>query len=188
MNIKELNRTIEDLIDRCLDTLGTKGKEYVDKDGDRLDNFKSAAAALNITTAEALLGMYIKHFVSVRDLVRRVYDENNVNWIEDLIKLRTEKIPDSINYHFLLDCVLADEFGVPPDDESKPEVTYTNGNGYDTKPDTPQITLFDYLQEIADDNLAEQGKVIDEHMDRAIELARNKIKDHDVGSCGCKND
>lgn len=70
-----------------------KAAEYA-TDGDRLHNFKVAAAVQGITPAEALAGMMAKHTVSVYDMIGtgETYP----------MELWEEKIKDSINYLFLL--------------------------------------------------------------------------------------
>ena len=76
-----------------VETLKHKAKEYA-TGGDRLHNFRVAAAFQGITEEQALLGMAMKHFVSIRDLV---FDGK-----EHTVPMWEEKIKDSINYLFLL--------------------------------------------------------------------------------------
>ena len=78
-----------------------KAKEYA-KDTDRYHNFNIAGRILNTTPEKALIGMWMKHVVSVLDLV---------DWADILPdKLSTEiideKIGDAINYLILLEGML----------------------------------------------------------------------------------
>lgn len=77
-------------------TLGAKAKEYAK--GDRLYNFKRAAEIQQTTPQKALTGMFMKHMVSVLDLV-----EGSLENTEYMIN---EKIGDAINYLILLEAVL----------------------------------------------------------------------------------
>lgn len=70
-----------------------KAKEYA-TGGDRLHNFKVAAAVQGISPTAALAGMMAKHTVSVYDMVGSGEDYPMELW--------EEKIKDSINYLFLL--------------------------------------------------------------------------------------
>lgn len=82
---------------RCLsmqETLGTKAKEY-SIGGNRYHNFDVAARVLGVTPEKALLGMWMKHIVSVLDMIaaEKPMDE----------KVIDEKIGDLINYAVLLE-------------------------------------------------------------------------------------
>ena len=83
-----------------VDTLTAKAAEYA-SDGDRLHNFKVAAATQGITPAKALGGMMCKHTVSVYDMIGtgETYP----------LPLWEEKIKDSINYLFLLWALVNEE-------------------------------------------------------------------------------
>ena len=130
MNKEELKDSVMALFGRCYELLITKGMEYSDEDGDRLDNFRSAALILEETPAEALMGLAVKHYISIRDLSRRVYDEDYYH-IEDLKSLRFEKIPDMINYLFLLNAILEDDFGIiEPDGYVPPDGDEHTGAGF----------------------------------------------------------
>lgn len=76
-----------------VETLANKNAEYA-TDGDRLHNFKVAAAVQGITPVQALGGMMAKHTVSVYDMIG--------TGKEYPLPLWEEKIKDSINYHHLL--------------------------------------------------------------------------------------
>lgn len=86
--------------------LGNKGKEY-SKGADRFSNFKDAARIEQTTPEKALLGMMVKHEVSVRDIVdsiearlptEAVLDEKIGDWVAYLILLKgliTERIKNA---------------------------------------------------------------------------------------------
>lgn len=84
--------------------LGDKAKEYA-LGGDRLHNFKTAAAMGQTTQAKALWGIAMKHVVSVVDLV-----EGRLPPTEYFVN---EKIGDLINYLILLEAVLLEPLRCP---------------------------------------------------------------------------
>lgn len=87
---------------RMEEVLGKKAAEYA-RDGDRLSNFKRAAAMLGVTPEKALVGMLSKHWVSVLDMVDdldRGITYSGEQW--------DEKLGDSINYHVLLEALITE--------------------------------------------------------------------------------
>lgn len=82
-------------------TLAHKSKEY--GLGDRLHNFKVAAAMQGTTPENALLGMLAKHLVSVVDLCQ--------GRLTNTEQMANEKIGDAINYLILLEAVLDERRG-----------------------------------------------------------------------------
>ena len=88
----------------CLCVLEEKGKGYSKKDGDRLEHFYEAAAKLNISAGEALMGMKVKHTVCIDDIVRKVA-------FGEPVKRHTvdEKFTDEINYLILLRALIEEE-------------------------------------------------------------------------------
>jgi len=97
MEAKQFNEIAEARIAHCRSTLIAKGEEY-SRDGDRLHNFKTAAAIDNETPEQALWGMCKKHVVSVRDMIKDVE-----RGIVPSQKMLNEKITDWINYGLLLE-------------------------------------------------------------------------------------
>lgn len=79
-------------------TLASKGKEYGDED--RLHNFKDAAIIIGESVAEAWRGMFVKHYVSVNDMI-----EGRLPVTRHYID---EKIGDAINYLILLEAILTE--------------------------------------------------------------------------------
>jgi len=93
-------------------TLIARAKEYA-TDADRLHNFKEAALLEGCSPADALRGFALKHWVSVRDVVRDWADpESGITFAQV-----DEKIGDAIAYLCLLECVLVENLtatGKPP--------------------------------------------------------------------------
>jgi len=78
-----------------------KAEEYA-TDGDRYHNFNVAGKILGATPERALIGMWMKHLVSVLDLVEWIdFRPEKLN--EEIIN---EKIGDAINYLILLEGML----------------------------------------------------------------------------------
>lgn len=93
MTSEIFNQHLQHMQAVTVDTLMHKAKEYA-TDGDRLHNFKVAAAIQGVSPKEALAGMMAKHTVSVYDMIGSCEDYP--------LELWEEKIKDSINYLFLL--------------------------------------------------------------------------------------
>lgn len=68
--------------------------------GDKLHNFKAAAAAMGCTPERALIGMWMKHVVSILDLVADL--ERDVHHGRDVWE---EKTGDAVNYLLLLEAL-----------------------------------------------------------------------------------
>ena len=94
--------------------LSQKEEEYATA-VDRFHNFKVAARILNCTPENALLGMAMKHFVSVLDIVESL-DTDKPKLDPSLID---EKIGDAINYLILLEGMLAERIEQQNQKDSK---------------------------------------------------------------------
>jgi hypothetical protein len=97
MDVKTFNNLVDERIENCRKTLVLKGEEY-SREGDRLWNFKSAARHRKTTPEDALMGMRVKHDVSIEDIVAglaqgKIPSRETVH----------EKIGDEINYMLLLE-------------------------------------------------------------------------------------
>lgn len=92
---------VESRIEKTRKVLIKKEEEYASTE-DRFHNFKVAARILNCTPENALLGMAMKHFVSVLDIVESLDTPNP----KLDIPLIDEKIGDAINYLILLEGML----------------------------------------------------------------------------------
>lgn len=99
MTTPDFNKVVEDQLDRIRNVLVRKAAEY-NLDDDRLSVFKHAAALLDNTPEQALLGFMSKHIISMVDMInsRQAYSE----------ELWNEKLTDIINYTILLQGLLRD--------------------------------------------------------------------------------
>jgi hypothetical protein len=88
----------------CRRVLVDKAKEYADNE-DRLANFDRAGSLMDCSEAEALLGMMVKHWVSLTTMVQQQ------RFGVEYAPLWQEKITDAINYLHLLEDCLEEEFG-----------------------------------------------------------------------------
>ena len=100
MNQTKFNWLVQQQLTKCQQLLVSKGIEYQAGDIDVLHNFKVAGRVRNITPERALLGMELKHYVSIMDIV-----DNIENSLPSLDKL-DEKITDEINYLLLLNALI----------------------------------------------------------------------------------
>ena len=99
MNTEKFNEIINEQMQRSVDVLVAKAKEYATED--RLHNFKVAAHLQSETPIQALQGMLAKHTISINDMCNsgRTYP----------IEAWNEKITDSINYLLLLRALVEEE-------------------------------------------------------------------------------
>lgn len=108
------NEYFQEVLDNRLkltsEVLSSKAEEYA-SDKDRMHNFKKAARLGECSPERALLGMMMKHIVSVLDLVDRT-DDVGPNEIRKCATKEyiEEKIGDSINYLILLEAMLKERF------------------------------------------------------------------------------
>lgn len=93
----DFDQLVERRIKKIRSTLIAKGKEYA-SDNDRFYNFRVAARKRNTTPADALMGMKVKHEISIDDLI--------AERIEVTEALIDEKIGDNIVYFILLEGLL----------------------------------------------------------------------------------
>ena len=100
MNLNDFAKLIDWRFKKCEDLLlGAKNVEY-SRNGDKLHNFKVAARMRNNTPEDALIGMWIKHIISILDIV------DDINRGETpVFEMVEEKITDSINYLLLLEAL-----------------------------------------------------------------------------------
>lgn len=96
MDAKVFEKLSGEIVEHCMATLNIKGEEY-SREGDRLWNFKRAGVKKGETPAQALMGMKVKHDVSVDDIVDMLA-RGHVPSRAAMF----EKIGDSINYLLLL--------------------------------------------------------------------------------------
>lgn len=96
------NEVVEERINKIRQVLVKKEEEYA-KGNDRFHNFNVAARTLNCSPERALLGMMMKHVVSVLDIIETIDDLSQPPL---QIYLIDEKIGDNINYLILLEGML----------------------------------------------------------------------------------
>ena len=92
---------VERRVNTCKGVLIEKAKEYAR--GDRLSNFKKASGAMSCTPEKALIGMLMKHIISIVDMVDDIDKEQLASravW--------DEKLGDAINYLILLDGLITE--------------------------------------------------------------------------------
>lgn len=99
MTDAEFNRLLENRIHKIKTVLAKKSKEY-SSNSDRLHSFKLAARLHTSTPQKSLLGMLMKHLVSVIGLVDK---ESPTAALVD------EKIGDTINYLILLEAIFQEK-------------------------------------------------------------------------------
>ena len=79
--MSEFDKIVEDTVELTRKTLQSKGKEY-SQNSDRFSNFRRAARLLGCSAENALLGMKVKHDVSVLDIVNNLvnsgFSENSL--------------------------------------------------------------------------------------------------------------
>jgi len=95
-------------LNHCEKLLCAKGVEYA-RNGDRLHNFKTAARIDDCSKFQALKGMWMKHIVSVFDMIE---DANNEKLPSQ--KLMDDKLSDMINYTLLLEGLLREDIKETP--------------------------------------------------------------------------
>ncbi len=105
MNPEDFRRIEQDRLIRCEFVLQPKGEEY-SRGGDRLHNFKDAAELLNCTPEQACLGMGVKHFVSIRDMIKDL--EKGILPEQKQID---EKFTDFHNYLLLAEALIIERRG-----------------------------------------------------------------------------
>lgn len=96
MNDQEFSDLLETRLEKTRHTLAKKAAEYAR--GDRLSNFKRAAAAIGHTPEQVLLGMWFKHVISIIDLVN-----DSAQGVPVPSTMWDEKIGDAVNYLILLE-------------------------------------------------------------------------------------
>jgi hypothetical protein len=106
MTVKDFEHLARKRFEHCLMLMvGPKNCEYSRND-DKLHNFKVAGRVLNQTPERALQGMWIKHLVSIFDII----DDLDRGILPDPAIL-AEKVTDNINYPVLLSGLLEERQG-----------------------------------------------------------------------------
>ena len=103
MKLAEFDRLIEEQIKDIRDRSGSKNKEYA-RGGDKLYNFRRAAEVLRTNVERAHWGMFMKHLISIQDIM----EDLDRGW-KPTRKLLDEKIGDAIVYLILFKAIMIDE-------------------------------------------------------------------------------
>jgi hypothetical protein len=106
MTTDQFEKTFEARVDLCRRVLISKNTEYA-RGQDKLHNFKEAASMEGQSPEQALRGMLLKHWQSLRDLCNDL-DRDIIH----PISLWDEKIGDSLNYLFLLDALVKERYRI----------------------------------------------------------------------------
>lgn len=106
MTYQEFEKCFEARVDLCRRVLVGKNQEYARGD-DKLHNFKEAAAMESESPEQALRGMLLKHWQSLRDLCNDL-DKGQFH----PISLWDEKLGDGLNYLFLLNALVKERYQI----------------------------------------------------------------------------
>lgn len=90
----EFNNTMVDLLEKVKNIMLTKGDQYNENPSDRFDQFKKASILTKISPVRTLYGMWVKHIISLSDMISSEKQYPRELW--------EEKIIDNINYLLLL--------------------------------------------------------------------------------------
>ena len=96
-NVEQFKKVCEDRIAKIKLVLVAKAKEYA-RGGNRYHNFDVAARVSGTTREKALMGIAMKHLVSILDII-----DSPSEYSKDVVD---EKIGDMINYLILLEGML----------------------------------------------------------------------------------
>ncbi len=107
MNPKTFEKLFKEIVIRNNKTALAKNKEYA-SDSDKLHNFKRAAAMLQCTPEKALIGMWVKHIISLLDMVDKI---ESGKYDSVTLKLLEEKIGDAMIYLALLEAIIKERYG-----------------------------------------------------------------------------
>lgn len=101
MTEKMFDCLLEERISKIRSVLKAKGREYSTA-ADCLHNFKRAAQCTGETPAEVCVGFFVKHLVSILDLVDALA-RGQAGPAREYVE---EKIGDAINYLIILEAIL----------------------------------------------------------------------------------
>jgi hypothetical protein len=101
MEIEQFNELVDERFGKCRETLCTKSEEYA-RNNDKLHNFKRAGDIGGTSPEKALVGMMVKHVVSLLDIV----DDIEYIGTTPTDAVLSEKVGDTINYLLLLEALI----------------------------------------------------------------------------------
>jgi len=113
MDNEEFMRIVGCRMAKCLSVLEPKGKEY-SRSHDRLWNFRRAGEILGNTPEDACLGMMVKHFVSIMDMVRDCNEGKSTPQVT-----KDEKFNDLHNYLYLLEALISEHNNPTLEDDTE---------------------------------------------------------------------
>lgn len=119
METKDFSKIVEARFADVRETLTSKAKEYAR--GDRLSNFKTAAAFDKTTPEKAFWGMYLKHLTSLRDFIHDLEHGVCMSW-----ESWNEKIRDVITYTLLLEGLIQERLLPQEDIKTKYDQIFKN--------------------------------------------------------------
>lgn len=90
----EFNNTMLDLLEKVKNIMLSKANQYNENPSDRFDQFKKASTLTKISPVRTLYGMWVKHIISLSDMISSEKQYPKELW--------EEKIIDNINYLLLL--------------------------------------------------------------------------------------
>lgn len=102
MNDAQFNAVVDRRVEAIRTVLQRKAAEYAY--GDRLSNFKRAAAMQAIPPEQAGWNFLVKHIVSLQDMVESRRPYPRAQW--------DEKLGDAINYLILIDAIATESGAV----------------------------------------------------------------------------
>lgn len=102
MTNEQFKKVLASRLEKSESVLGKKAVEYAR--GDRLSNFKRAAAALKCPPETVCINFWMKHVVSILDMVDDI--ERSDGALIWNTALWDEKIGDAINYLILLEALV----------------------------------------------------------------------------------
>ena len=99
----DFENMILNLLEKVKNIMLTKGNQYNENPTDRFDQFKKASTLTKISPVKTLYGMWVKHIISLSDMISSEKQYSKELW--------NEKIIDNINYLLLLAGAI-EEFGL----------------------------------------------------------------------------
>lgn len=103
-------------IKRMRGSLASKSAEY-STESDKLHNFKRGGEIDRTSPEKALKGMYLKHLISILDIVDDLEAKCGINkdcfpsfYENRYMRILEEKIKDAINYHSLLEALIIERY------------------------------------------------------------------------------
>ena len=116
MNTEDFDTVVDECINIIKKSLKSKGKEYAGNSDNRLVNFERGGEMDRTTPEAALKGYWLKHIVSIFEIIDYITKENKkvglilvakpeIDW-----EMVEEKIKDLINYPILLKALLKERY------------------------------------------------------------------------------